>query len=1779
MNGRYWLCIAIHFTLCSEIVCQVSTCLGTGCFPPATSIFQSFSRFPLLSLSVSSVCGSGSTTQYRSLDTSDTAPYTCNASALQPKNLYDDDTSMAQPTYWQSELMIDSQTGGSIKPQYITVNFTDEFLIQMIDISFTTPFDKTDVFNTVPSFIVLKLDLSSSEWTPLYYFSSNCQQTFPNISLSPRSPDFSRPFCYNVKLEIDLNEIVYPWGPYDTLLKNNMATISKQTASAIKFYFTAPVNRSPMMSYVAVDNLDIYVRCKCFGHAATCSGPNGAGCNCLHNTTGQHCETCLPLYNNKPWLMGNSTHSNECEACLCNGHATSCAYDQVKGRGVCNCSDNTTGDNCDTCMPGYYFNPRYGNSSVPGEPFCLACNCSNLGTLPTALNTCNVTTGQCACKERATQRDCSECRDTFWGLSAELELGCNACTCNASGVVNNTNNCNKNTGQCACKVNIEGDTCGQCKNLTYGFNANNPLGCSPCNCDPGASQQLNCALDTGVCTCFGDFGGRDCRSLPTGKYVPRLDVIVLEPETYTTENVVLISGHGTPTATVSGTGLVNVNRGASLTIPFTSKYSGLVDCVVRYEKTINDNMISLTGSLTSLGTYDCSGSAILSGQIWALAFSETKLDIRGGVTIGRTCLNSGTNYTLTISNSGGTALLVDSIVFIPTISPEQFSNRIPSANVSSCLQMTVNSVRSSRSVCASIEYSIMAFQLKGTLACNCLSGATNGTVCDSFSGDCYCVSGFLPPDCLHCASDRYQLPSTSVCIACDCNKNGSLSDLCDRQGICSCRPNVQGLKCDACLQEYFGLHTGNGCSKCQCTADYSLDNICDDYGNCHCKPGIKGPLCIGCADGYFNLTTAGCTKCNCSTDGSTGRACDLMTGLCQCLPRVQGSSCSQCRQGYFGLGKWNADGCIQCFCWGHSGVCFSSSGWYSTSIISNWLLSGTSTDVWAAQDATGNTINVLTANISTQYVMRLEKPQLSTQDIYFIASKNYLGDHKSSYGRYLTLTLSPSGSLNSSIVQVVITGLYSNYTLIYLSSESHINNSSAVFTVKIPLIENVWQVMTKVSAAANSTNFIINSDNTFHGNATYYQMMETLSSVASFGIRVYKANSSDQALDLVSVTLESATTDGQFGVSVNNIEMCTCPTGYTGSSCQQCAPGYTRVPSTNSHPATQCVPCSCNGHAVTPCDPLTNSSCQANSTVTPCDPTTGVCTCQHHSKGDHCEACVQGYYGDQLRGQADDCKPCACPGVIVRQELNVFANSCSLIGGIPVCDNCTIGHAGSNCQNCSDGYFGTPENVTNAGGQCRPCMCNGRADTCDRRTGQCINCKNNTAGQNCGLCAPGYYGDAMSSDCKPCVCSNMTGSTGQCNHTSGVCECLPNVIGASCDQCADMTFNLTANVGCQPCNCNTNGSTSLVCDKSSGQCPCKTLVTGRSCSSCPNGYWNINTFTGCDPCTCDETGTLKYTNGSVQESCDVQTGQCSCAKPGIIGRTCNTCSPASKSSFQYVHSFYLGTFPDCVLCGNCFDSWGDKINKIGSHLTELESTVGTIWNDYNNQSSDQISSALTLIEDNINKTTLLLASFEEVAQELKSLKTKFSEAQVVQDALVIEINTLNYSESNLQASVGPLLLLTDAVNVSATSATSLATLRQQLSNLMVLAETSQSEGNSSYSSIQTLTFVVASPEERQLKLQNQANQSMVFAAAINQTYLALKSLYDTSLIPGTTERNIKLNDVDSRLTNVSLMISNVSAFIVNVTRAVDNITTLLSPLVSESTRAETDMLNGILMLE
>ena len=85
--------------------------------------------------------------------------------------------------------------------------------------------------------------------------------------------------------------------------------------------------------------------------------------------------------------------------------------------------------------------------------------------------------------------------------------------------------------------------------------------------------------------------------------------------------------------------------------------------------------------------------------------------------------------------------------------------------------------------------------------------------------------------------------------------------------------------------------------------------------------------------------------------------------------------------------------------------------------------------------------------------------------------------------------------------------------------------------------------------------------------------------------------------------------------------------------------------------------------------------------------------------------------------------------------------------GNPVC-HCRQGHEGDTCDSCSEGYFGAPPDF-----RCTRCDCNGNINpsvpgSCDTDTGQCIKCTNNSTGDECETCAPGFYGNATTQDCQ-----------------------------------------------------------------------------------------------------------------------------------------------------------------------------------------------------------------------------------------------------------------------------------------------------------------------------------------------------------------------------------------------------------------------------------------------
>ena len=65
-------------------------------------------------------------------------------------------------------------------------------------------------------------------------------------------------------------------------------------------------------------------------------------------------------------------------------------------------------------------------------------------------------------------------------------------------------------------------------------------------------------------------------------------------------------------------------------------------------------------------------------------------------------------------------------------------------------------------------------------------------------------------------------------------------------------------------------------------------------------------------------------------------------------------------------------------------------------------------------------------------------------------------------------------------------------------------------------------------------------------------------------------------------------------------------------------------------------------------------------------------------------------------------------------------NNCDLITG--QC-NCHPNTYGRECDQCQPGYWNFPN--------CQMCKCNGHAQSCDPRTGECLSCQDFTVGPNC----------------------------------------------------------------------------------------------------------------------------------------------------------------------------------------------------------------------------------------------------------------------------------------------------------------------------------------------------------------------------------------------------------------------------------------------------------------
>ncbi|KAM4758606.1 basement membrane-specific heparan sulfate proteoglycan core protein isoform 3-T3 [Cyanocitta cristata] len=232
--------------------------------------------------------------------------------------------------------------------------------------------------------------------------------------------------------------------------------------------------------------------------------------------------------------------------------------------------------------------------------------------------------------------------------------------------------------------------------------------------------------------------------------------------------------------------------------------------------------------------------------------------------------------------------------------------------------------------------------------------------------------------------------------------------------------------------------------------------------------------------------------------------------------------------------------------------------------------------------------------------------------------------------------------------------------------------------------------------------------------------------------RMASVGLSDVAMDITSIA------DTGLGPA-GDIEECRCPVGYTGLSCQRCAPRFERV--TRGPYLGTCSGCGCHGHSST------------------CDPVFGHClNCQHNTEGPQCEKCKPGFFGDATKGTATACHPCPCP---YTEPSRRFSESCFLdTDGQATCDACAPGYAGRRCERCAPGYEGDP---IQPGGKCTPI--GQELVKCDARGGQdeaggTCRCKPNVRGRLCDSCAAGTFhlSAANPAGCLPCFCMGLSRS-------------------------------------------------------------------------------------------------------------------------------------------------------------------------------------------------------------------------------------------------------------------------------------------------------------------------------------------------------------------------------------------------------------------------------------
>ncbi|XP_054623821.1 laminin subunit gamma-2 [Dunckerocampus dactyliophorus] len=493
-----------------------------------------------------------------------------------------------------------------------------------------------------------------------------------------------------------------------------------------------------------------------------------------------------------------------------------------------------------------------------------------------------------------------------------------------------------------------------------------------------------------------------------------------------------------------------------------------------------------------------------------------------------------------------------------------------------------------------------------------------------------------------------------------------------------------------------------------------------------CEGNSEGRRCERCKDGFYQQgASQSCIPCGCHAAGSVGTMCDHR-GQCTCREGITGEKCDRCSNGPIGH-----NGCLPrrrpredsgaplCFCYGHSNQC-SPQAAYTVHNITSTFAHGP--EGWRV--ATSH--NLTPADVHYRWSPKHQDVEVISRNslpVFLYAPASYLGNRLLSYGQNLSFSLRlDRGIPHPSINDVILEG-----------SGLRVSASLGDLRSEVPCGQKI--------------NYTFRLDekpgSRWRPQLSRLQFQTLLQNLSAIKIRATFGNRGRGYLD--NVKLVSARR-GE-GTLAGWVQVCVCPQGYDGDFCEQCSAGFKRRKAMDGA-FSPCEPCSCRGGD--------------------CDPHTGDCY-----PADETQSCSDGFYWDFWTRA---CIKCPCPDGAL----------CSLVAGSaqPQCHFCPPGTTGVHCDECQEGFYGAPAGSAGERRGCRPCECNGHIDvrvagSCERTSGECLKCVNNTMGRQCDVCLPGFYHRRVADACRSCNCDLRGSESAQCDN-DGRCRCKPGFEGSKC---------------------------------------------------------------------------------------------------------------------------------------------------------------------------------------------------------------------------------------------------------------------------------------------------------------------------------------------------------------------------------------------------------------